>query len=151
LRRFLVSQRGIFWLLTLIWAAQIYRFSTAPYSSEASRSVLERVLQTLHLTVSSSAISALNTLGRKLTHLTEYCILTLLLYRSISPASPLRWRPCLAYFSVGLASLYAIGDEYHQLFVPGRRAALLDWGIDLVGAGVAALVVYICFPDFSTE
>jgi VanZ family protein len=143
--------RGFFWLLTFIWAAQVYHFSTAPYSSDASRSLLERMFQTLHLTMSSFTLSALNTIGRKIAHLTEYCILTLLLYRSISSAQSLRWHPRLAYFSVGISSLYAAGDEYHQLFVPGRHAAVLDWGIDLAGAAFAALVLHTCFPVLSTQ
>ena len=34
----------------------------------------------------------------------------------------------------GLATLYAISDEFHQSFVPGRFASILDVGIDALGA-----------------
>jgi VanZ family protein len=144
LPKLLISRRSLCWLLTLVWAVQIYRFSTARYSSETSWSLLEHLLETLHLTVPSSAISALNMIVRKLAHLIEYCVLTLLLYRSLAWAQPLRWRPDLAFWSIGIAGLYALGDEFHQFFVPGRGPASLDWGIDLAGAAFAMLILHSC-------
>jgi len=146
--KLLISRRGLCWLLTLVWAAQIYHLSTARYSSETSWSLLERLLQTLHVRVSSSTISALNTIVRKLAHLIEYCILTLLLYRSLAREQSLRWRPYLAFLSIGIAGLYALSDEFHQLFVPGRGAAVFDYGIDLVGAAFAMLVLHGCLRFF---
>lgn len=44
-----------------------------------------------------------------------------------------RWRR-LAWI---LTVLYALSDEWHQSFVPGRHASLLDVGIDGLGAGLA--------------
>ena len=147
----LISRRALFWLLTLMWAAQIYHFSTARYSSDASRSLLEQLLETLRVTVSFSTISALNLIVRKLAHVIEYCILTLLLYRSLAGEQSLRWRPHLAFLAAGIASLYALSDEFHQLFVPGRGARLLDWGIDLAGVVFAMLVVHSYFRLFPPE
>jgi VanZ family protein len=144
LRRLLIS-RALFWLLTLVWAVQIYHFSTGGYSSDASRSLLEQLFHRLHMTVSSSTISALNLIIRKLAHLIEYCVLTILLYRSLVREQPPRWRPRLAFWSIGITGLYALGDEFHQLFVPGRRASFLDWGIDFVGAAFAVLMLHRCF------
>jgi len=37
----------------------------------------------------------------------------------------------------GLAVLYAITDEWHQSYVPGRGASALDVGIDAAGAWIA--------------
>ena len=99
----------------------------------------------LRVTVALSTISAFNLIVRKLAHVIEYCILTLLLYRSLAGEQSLRWRPHLAWLSAGIASLYALSDEFHQLFVPGRGARLLDWGIDLAGAVFAMLVVHSYF------
>jgi VanZ family protein len=36
-----------------------------------------------------------------------------------------------------LALLYACSDEFHQIFVAGRHASLLDVGIDAIGAAIA--------------
>jgi VanZ family protein len=40
--------------------------------------------------------------------------------------------------AVLLAVLYALTDEFHQRFVPGRGATLMDVGIDTAGALVGA-------------
>ncbi len=68
---------------------------------------------------------------RKLAHLVEYAVLGALLYRA------LRREPA----AVALGSLYAVTDELHQAFVPGRQGHALDWVIDTVGvvAGVFLL------------
>jgi VanZ family protein len=148
LPKLLISRRALCWLLTLAWGAQIYHFSTAHYSSDTSWWLLDQLLQTLHVTVSSSTISVLNTIVRKLAHLIEYCVLTLLLYRSLAREQLLRWRANLAFWSMGIAGSYALGDEFHQLFVPGRRAAALDCGIDLLGAAFAMLLLHGCCRFF---
>ena len=45
-----------------------------------------------------------------------------------------------AAVALGLAILYALTDEFHQLFTPGRGAALADVGIDAAGAAGGILV-----------
>jgi VanZ family protein len=39
--------------------------------------------------------------------------------------------------SVGLAIIYALSDEYHQTFVPGRNGNLFDVAVDGIGACAA--------------
>ena len=44
------------------------------------------------------------------------------------------------------ASIYAISDEVHQIFIDGRSCELRDWAIDTVGAILGAigfLVIYL--------
>jgi len=48
-----------------------------------------------------------------------------------------------AMLGVILASLYAITDEFHQAFVPGRVPDPLDWGIDTLGAICGVVVVLL--------
>lgn len=56
-------------------------------------------------------------------------------------ALPVGWKPghrrWLAFF---LALLYAISDEIHQRFVPGRNGWWVDVVIDGLGAGAAMLL-----------
>ena len=66
---------------------------------------------------------------RKLAHAAEFAVLGLLLVRALAHA----W----AAFWLGVA--YAVTDEIHQSFVPGRVGSPLDVAID--AAGVAAGVV----------
>jgi hypothetical protein len=68
---------------------------------------------------------------RKLAHTGEYAVLGALLLRALHRDVPA--------FALGVA--YAISDELHQHFVPGRRGAPLDVLIDAGGASAAALLV----------
>jgi VanZ family protein len=42
--------------------------------------------------------------------------------------------------SIGLAIAYALSDEYHQTFVPGRHGNLIDVAVDTVGIAGAIVV-----------
>jgi VanZ family protein len=48
--------------------------------------------------------------------------------------------PRAALFAVLVTSLFAVVDEFHQSFVPGRRAAIDDWALDTLSA---ALAIYV--------
>ena len=67
-----------------------------------------------------------------------YGLLACLYLRALRPhlgsSNRLRW------LSWGLAVVYALTDEYHQRFVPGRSGTVVDVGIDGVGAGLAMLL-----------
>ncbi len=41
-------------------------------------------------------------------------------------------------FAILLAGLYAITDEFHQSFIPGRTPSPVDVGIDTLGASLGA-------------
>jgi VanZ family protein len=42
-------------------------------------------------------------------------------------------------FAFFFCLLYAASDEWHQTFVVGRQASLIDWGVDGVGSIVGIL------------
>ena len=68
-------------------------------------------------------------------HFVEYAILGSLIYRWLSLWGGLGRRTVfLATLLIGVC--YAVGDEWHQSFVPGREASFLDLLSD--GAGTAA-------------
>lgn len=69
---------------------------------------------------------------RKLAHITEYLILTFLLYRAFKGSFGLSTFYLILY-SGGLSFLYAISDEIHQRFVPTRSGNLEDVLIDAAG------------------
>lgn len=66
---------------------------------------------------------------RKLAHAVEYAILAALLLRALR--APPAW---------ALAVVYAVSDELHQHFVPGRAGRPLDVAIDATGALVGVLL-----------
>jgi hypothetical protein len=69
---------------------------------------------------------------RKLAHATEYAILAALLLRAM------RELPAWA-----LSVVYAVSDELHQSFVPGRNGAVLDVMIDAIGVVVGVYLARI--------
>ena len=91
------------WLPVLAWAAVIFALSSIPD--------LGTGLGGWDLTL------------RKLAHAAEYAVLAALLVRATG-------RSRLAF---ALGTLYAVSDEIHQAFVPGRMGAPLDVAIDVLG------------------
>ena len=72
---------------------------------------------------------------RKSAHFLEYTGLCLLL----SFACAATWGRRYTAVSLPIASLYAITDEVHQCFVPGRSCQAADWAIDTAGAALGLL------------
>ncbi len=74
---------------------------------------------------------------RKAAHLAEYAVLALLLVRAFRRTRP-AWVPreVLAW-GLGLAVFYAVTDEFHQAFVPGRGPSVADVLLDALGAAGA--------------
>jgi VanZ family protein len=101
----------IAWLPVVAWAAVIFTLSSIPNLSTAE-GVLGDVL-------SSAA------------HAVEYAVFGALLLRALDAR--------LLAFAAGIA--YAITDELHQSFVPGRVASALDLLVDAIGlaAGIVLL------------
>jgi VanZ family protein len=75
--------------------------------------------------------------GRVVAHFSEYALLAALWIWALAPS--LGPRAILAAAVISL--LYAISDEYHQSFVPGRDADPVDVGVD--GAGILAAIAAI--------
>jgi len=80
-------------------------------------------------------------------HVAGYLVLGVLSVRAFGGGLPLSQPGARAFFSaVLLASLYGIGDEWHQSFVPGRTASGWDVLADAFGAlcGAAGVMVFAC-------
>lgn len=77
--------------------------------------------------------TALDVVGRKAAHMAEFGLLWALWLWALPGNRP---RAAVAALAITLA--YAVSDEFHQSFVPGRQASPWDVAIDAVGIGVAA-------------
>jgi VanZ family protein len=96
---------------------------------------------------------------KKGAHMLGYALLTLGFLRGFSGSTGRLKLPAVYIFlAVILVGLYAMSDEYHQSFVPGRSSRLADVGIDSAGSIVAVIfwsifpsvkkaIVYRLFPD----
>ncbi len=80
----------------------------------------------------------LSDLSDKFLHAMEYAGLGGLCYRAFRWGSGERLAPHALALAMTVASLYGLGDELHQSFVPFRDASWLDWVADTVGAAIGA-------------
>lgn len=75
----------------------------------------------------------------KISHLVAFAILAWLWWRALSPQREASW---LALFAtLALTVLYAVSDEYHQSFVPGRHPNTYDVLFDASGALLMILLL----------
>ena len=74
----------------------------------------------------------------KVAHFAEYFLFGALLYRWVFQAGVCSARWCVLGISIFIGTLYALGDEWHQSFVPGRDASLWDVLFDVFGVGAGA-------------
>jgi VanZ family protein len=100
------------WLPVLVWAGVIFAFSSVPDLG--------------------TGLGGWDLVLRKIAHAAEYALLGALLVRALS-------RPGLA---VALGVAYAISDEIHQSFVPGRMGSPLDVALDAAGVVVGVALWY---------
>jgi VanZ family protein len=83
----------------------------------------------------NSGLGVIDTIGRKLVHMTEFGLLWFLWHRALG------YRHLVA--PIAIALVYAASDEWHQTFVEGRSGTPWDFAIDAAGVGVAgALFVW---------
>jgi VanZ family protein len=71
-------------------------------------------------------------------HFGEYAVLALLLWQALRATPRLSRRATSLAFI--LTVLYAISDEWHQFYVPGRYSDVRDVMVDALGALVALLL-----------
>jgi VanZ family protein len=114
------------WIPVLIWGAVIFTLSTSAFSAVNTSRVIDPMLRWLIPGISAASVDVVHMLVRKAAHFTEYGILFWLLIRG-----PMAQRP---YLALMLCVVYALTDEGHQVFVPGRTASLYDVALDSTGA-----------------
>jgi VanZ family protein len=130
-------------LLTIVWAVHMFWMSTESFGTEHTLSMLGTLLNVLHIHVSSHALWILNVSFRKLAHVTEYAVLGFLLSRSLGSQARFRSHIHMAALCIAVAAAYSLTDELHQSFVPGRGPSLIDCGIDVSGAVIAMILLYV--------
>ncbi len=82
----------------------------------------------------------------KIEHFGAYGLLSVFLFLALkfqSKYSVLSDYP--ATFTVIIASLYGIIDEFHQLYIPGRSAEFYDWLADFSGSILAVIILRLLF------
>lgn len=128
-----------YWLPVLIWAAVIYSASGDKKSVQHSSRLIEPFIRWLVPSISDEAVWATVLVVRKGAHMTEFAIFAALLWWSLRGTvwrESVGWSRRQAIIAWSGAVGFALTDEFHQVFVPGRQGSLWDVMIDGLGAAL---------------
>lgn len=129
------------WILVVIWMILIYMLSAQPVaqSSNLSGGVTGFVMG---INTENAKFHQLDHLVRKNAHLFNYMILGIVVMSAMLRSGISGHKVKAIAFS--LCALFAVSDEFHQLFVSGRGATGKDVLIDsvgtLIGIGLYSLI-----------
>ncbi len=124
----------------------IFIFSAMPAAESTSASgMFLNALKTLvegvsNRVLSEDVLAAMHLLIRKLAHFSEYAVLGAAIMFALWEAR--KNKPVLIFLSELIAALYAVTDEIHQRFVPGRYGTWSDVLIDSAGA-ITGILIYL--------
>lgn len=92
-------------------------------------------------------IKKLNKYIRKFAHGFEFLVLALIIFLTLK-SFDIKNRECIIY-TLFIVLLYAVIDEYRQLYIPGRNSSVRDIVIDFIGGivGVVILQFIFCFKN----
>ncbi|SDI35525.1 VanZ like family protein [Planococcus glaciei] len=132
------------WAAVLLWMALIFSLSHQPASEsgEMSSGITEMVMETVEqiLPVAETDFDQFEHIVRKNAHFFIYLILGILvIHASRGSGSHSFKRIGLA---VGICILYALSDEFHQLFIDGRSGEFRDVLIDSSGASLGIILYW---------
>lgn len=108
------------WLYVILWCGIIFLFSSIPNLRIEELGFWDFIL-------------------RKIFHITEYAVLSILLVNALFVSVGFR-KSNIYFLSFVLGVLYAISDEIHQYFVPGRFFSIVDIIIDNVGVAIGIIL-----------
>jgi VanZ family protein len=106
------------WLPVILWMAVIFTMSSWSTPPSLPESLLDLLM-------------------KKAVHITEYAILAGLLWRALGGGTERR----VMLAALAVAVFYAVSDEFHQSFTPGRSPSPVDVLIDGTGAAAGLMVL----------
>lgn len=141
-----VGMKISIWLITILWMAVIFYFSSQP--AELSKEESGKVLIKMNLLTEGDIhvegdrrIFLLQYYIRKTAHLAVFLILGILMALSFSYTNfnPNKSR-IFAFLS---GTIYAVSDEIHQMFIPGRGPQFSDVLLDSLGILLGVVFIAI--------
>lgn len=136
-----------YWLVVVLWFGLIFVASSDTGSAKRSSRIIGPLVRMIFPELPEESVQEIIFYVRKAAHVTEFAILSWLLWRAFrkpvkNDPRPWSWIEARnAFFGV---VLYAATDEIHQCFVPSRQGTVLDVLIDSVG-GAAGLIALWAF------
>lgn len=128
----------ILWMITIFW----FSSQVGDDSSATSGNTIRKIVKFFYTNITTEnlelIVQTLQPFVRKLAHFTIYTIGGFLLY-NLSIQLKLKSK---FINSLGFGILYAISDEIHQFFVPGRSCRIFDVFVDTCGL-ITGITIYI--------
>jgi VanZ family protein len=120
------------------WMVVIFLLSNEPSTTSSERSgAIVEVVKTIGTSLPNDVLIFIT---RKLAHIIAYLILGFSMFLVVCAHTPNVRKAILV--SILFVCLYAITDEFHQTFVPGRSGEVRDVLIDTAAGAAGVLVTY---------
>ena len=151
----LIFKRVLFLIMLVIAFYTIFNFSaqngedSGSLSEKVTRFIVEIVskIKTMDISRKVYYIQKLHPIIRKLAHFSIYTVVGFSIMGFMCTFDIRNIFKVIISFVVGVT--YAISDEVHQYFIPGRGPSIIDVGIDSLGVltGIFILVALIVFTE----
>jgi len=153
-----ITRRSVLWAIVFFWMIVIFCFSAqpAPESARLSGGITEFVVSSIvsnfdNLTRYEQHVITRDAsfIIRKAAHMSIFAILGLFTMLAVNQTAKtvtlqkMQKKQTQSLIALGIGILYAISDELHQRFVPGRSCELRDVLIDVSGACVGIAIAWM--------
>ena len=141
------TKKIITFILIVLWMILIFYFSNqvSDESSKLSGGLTHKILEAIHMLDGKTLEEQLTieTLIRKLAHFSLYAIGGIIIFLHVNLYEITEKRKVITSWTIG--TTYAISDEIHQLFVPGRSGEIRDVCIDSLGIVMGITIIILIF------
>ncbi len=131
------------WLLVILWIIMIFYLSHQPVekSNSLSKNITKVIIETIEKIAPDKEfnLSRINHIVRKNAHFFAYLLLGVLLLQGLKIIGIEGKKAVL--LGIILSIIFAVSDEVHQLYVPGRGGQIKDVIIDSAGA-IVGIIMY---------
>lgn len=132
----------------ILWMGFIFHMSsnTGIISNDESHKIvhfIQQIANKLSFSVKNTDITQINHIVRKNGHVLEYIILAILAGTALFTYN-LKGKKAVIYI-LFICLFYAVTDEFHQMFVPGRTSLVSDVLIDFSGAILGIGIYYLLY------
>lgn len=128
---------AISWILAVAWAGIIFFMSAHTGSDLSEGDGLVGLIKQWLSSIQEAAFGSNVDIVSPMAHFAEYAVFGGLVLIALIE-SGVRKKSLLA--AIAICSVYAITDEWHQLYVPERACDPMDWAVDTAGATLGALI-----------
>lgn len=127
----------LFLILTLVWMCIVFAFSaeTADVSKQTSMNLLNHLTDFFDVNITNREV--VEGLLRSFAHFTLFLFGGMFSYALFLMVLPKHKCLCTFVFGIG----YALLDEIHQIFVPGRAFEVKDIAVDFCGFFIGMCIV----------